>query len=85
MAGTAHSDEYRAMVRALVNARRAAGLSQAALARRLGRAPSYVAKVELAERRLDVIELLVILRILGADPTRFINELLPSIPETLPR
>lgn len=85
MAGTAHSAEYRAMIRALVAARRSSGLSQAALADRLGRAPSYVAKIELAERRLDVIELLVILRALGADPVAFIAAMLPHIPETIPR
>ncbi|WP_306131989.1 helix-turn-helix domain-containing protein [Roseivivax marinus] len=73
------------MVRELVAARHTSGMSQAALAHRLGRSPSYVAKVELAERRLDVIELLVILRVLGADPADFIKSLLLTIPDTLPR
>ncbi|UMA67329.1 helix-turn-helix transcriptional regulator (plasmid) [Roseivivax marinus] len=73
------------MVKELVAARHASGLSQAALAHRLGRSPSYVAKVELAERRLDVIELLVILRVLGADPADFIKSLFLTIPDTLPR
>lgn len=73
------------MVRALVAARQTAGLSQAALAGQLGRPPSYVAKFELGERRLDVVELLVILRVLGADPLAFIEALLPKIPDKMPR
>lgn len=42
-------------------------MSQAELAEKLRKPPSFVGKYELGERRLDVIELLVILRELDAD------------------
>lgn len=42
-------------------------MSQAELAAKLRKPPSFVGKYELGERRLDVIELLVILRELEAD------------------
>ena len=64
MAGSAHSDTYRAFCQGLVDARKGKGLSQAQLARRLGKPPSFVGKYELGERRLDVIELMVILQTL---------------------
>ena len=43
--------------RALAEVREAHGLTQRALAERLRRPPSYVAKLELAEHRIDVADL----------------------------
>ena len=83
MAGSAHSDAYRALCRALVEARHQAGLSQAQLARQLGKPPSFVGKYELGERRLDVIELMVILRALDEPFEPFRARLAPELPETL--
>lgn len=62
MAGTVHSDSYQGFLKALVAQRGKAGLSQAQLAIRLGKPASFVGKYELGERRLDIIELMVILR-----------------------
>ena len=56
MAGTLHTQAHRDLIKSLVEARKAKGLSQAQLAAILGKPPSYVAKVELCERRLDVLE-----------------------------
>jgi transcriptional regulator with XRE-family HTH domain len=61
------SPAYDVAIRALVDARKAAGLSQAALATKLGKPPSYVAKIELKERRVDVVEFIEFLRAVGAD------------------
>jgi transcriptional regulator with XRE-family HTH domain len=66
--GSIHTDTYRRLIGALVEARNAAGLTQQALANRLGKPQSYVAKVEGFERRLDVVEFLVMAREIGADP-----------------
>jgi transcriptional regulator with XRE-family HTH domain len=60
------SPRYEVAVRTLTEARHAAGISQAELARRLGKPPSYVAKVELRERRVDVVEFIEFLRAAGA-------------------
>ncbi len=56
MAGT-QSPEYKRLLDRLKAARRDAGLTQADVARKLGRPQSYVSKCESGERRIDVIEL----------------------------
>ncbi|WP_421905009.1 helix-turn-helix domain-containing protein [Mameliella sp.] len=73
MAGALHTEEYRSVVEGLVVARKAAGLSQAALASQLGRPPSYVAKIELCERRLDVVETCQIALAVSLDPFDFLR------------
>ena len=52
----------------LIAARQSAGLSQARVAQSLDKPQSFVAKYEQAERRLDVVEFVVIARVLGIDP-----------------
>jgi transcriptional regulator with XRE-family HTH domain len=42
-----------------------AGLTQVALAQRLGKPQSYVAKYEIEERQLDVVEFLLVTRAIG--------------------
>ena len=59
----------------LVEYRRAAGLTQAAVAARLERPQSFVAKIESGERRVDVVELLELALAVGFDPADFVNEL----------
>lgn len=68
MAGTLHTKEYRKLIDALVAERALKGLSQAELAKALKRPPSFVAKVELCERRLDVLEYCAWVCALGSDP-----------------
>lgn len=52
----------------LIGARKNAGIAQAELAGRLKRPQSFVAKYELGERRVDVVEFVEIARALGRDP-----------------
>jgi len=70
-----HSAVYKKLRERLVAARQAAGLTQAQLAKELGRPQSFVAKYEGGERRIDVVELLEICRILGTDVKRLIRVL----------
>jgi transcriptional regulator with XRE-family HTH domain len=58
----------------LKSKRKALGLTQAELASRLGRPQSFVAKYELGERRLDVIEFCTIARALSLDPIHLLRE-----------
>lgn len=83
MAGTVHTEAYKDLLSALVGARHDAGLSQAQLAQRIGKPPSFVGKYELGERRLDVIELLVVLKAIDADHQKLIKKLQGSLPSTL--
>lgn len=83
MAGTVHTDVYKKLLSALVEARCAAGLSQAQLAKKLGKPASFVGKYELGERRLDVIELLVVLKVLGHNITTLSDLLASDLPDHL--
>lgn len=68
-----HTPAYQALVDFLVDARRKAGLTQKELARRLGKPQSFVAKLESRERRLDIVEFLIVSRVLGFDPCEAIR------------
>ena len=59
----------------LVEARKAAGLSQAELANRLSRPQSFVSKYERGERRLDLVEFLEVAGVLGLDAGEFIKRM----------
>jgi transcriptional regulator with XRE-family HTH domain len=48
-------------------------MRQTELAGRLGKPQSFIAKYETGERRLDVIELIAVLRALGEDPVGFVG------------
>lgn len=62
MAKTIRSEGHEALRRALIEARKAAGLTQAELAQRLHCHQSFVARIESGERRVDVVELIVLSR-----------------------
>ena len=62
----------------LVEARTKAGLSQDALADRLGRPQSYVSKFERGERRLDVVEFFEVMDALHVDGFKFLKTLLSN-------
>lgn len=59
---------YRALIDALVSARKDQRLSQAALAAKLNRHQQFVSRYETGERRLDVIEFVDVARALGCKP-----------------
>ena len=48
---------YRALLNSLKQARKAAGLTQAQVARKLSKPQSFVSKFESGERRIDFVEL----------------------------
>jgi transcriptional regulator with XRE-family HTH domain len=56
--------------------RKAAGLTQTIVAQRLRKPPSYVAKYEGGDRRLDVLEFLDVASAIGFEPRRLIRSLL---------
>lgn len=59
---------HKALMGALVAARTNSGMTQRELARRLGRAHSFVGKIESGERQLNVLEFCELADALGADP-----------------
>jgi transcriptional regulator with XRE-family HTH domain len=70
------SRTHRALCAALVEARKAAGLSQHELAKRLGRSQSFIAKIEVGERRVDVVEFVEIARAVGHEPAELLSRAL---------
>ncbi len=68
MRKSVHSREYKELTRLLAEARKAAGITQQELARKLRKHQSFVAKYESGERRLDVVEFIQIVRAIGRDP-----------------
>lgn len=75
MPKSAFSRKHEHFRRLLAEARRGAGLTQVALAKKLGRPQSFVSKFERGERRLDVIEFLDVARALRVDPAQVIADL----------
>ena len=75
MPNSLFSDEYSSLTALLVDARRAAGVTQIELAKRLGRPQSYVSKYERGERRLDIIEYTQIVEALSGDPIQLFADL----------
>lgn len=69
MAKTIRSSGHEALRDALIAARKSAGLTQADLAARLKCHQSFVARVESGERRIDVVELVVLARAMDTDAT----------------
>ena len=66
---------YIHLVSMLRRYRKASGLSQGELARRLGKPQSWLSKIESGERRLDVVEFLRVCGAAGIDAKSFLDEL----------
>lgn len=76
MGKSIHSPEHQTLRELLVAARKKAGLTQAQVAEALGRPQSFVAKYEGGERRLDVIEFILVARALRVDPMKLLRLLI---------
>ena len=61
---TIFDPKYRAMINSLKSLRMQQGLTQRDLAKKLGVAHCFVGRVETCERRLDIMDLIRILRAL---------------------
>jgi transcriptional regulator with XRE-family HTH domain len=62
---------YKRFLARLIQARRDAGLTQVEVAKRLGKAHSFLSKCELGERRVDFVELQQLAKIYGKDISFF--------------
>ena len=73
MAKTIRSEGHSALIEALRHARLAAGLTQTDLADRLQCHQSLVARIESGERRIDVVELVVLARAIGVSSVTILD------------
>lgn len=68
-----YTEEYHTLLRLLREARERAGVTQVELAGILGQSQSFVSKIESGDRRLDLVQLHVILNALHADLVEFVT------------
>jgi transcriptional regulator with XRE-family HTH domain len=85
MAHPIHDRRYQVIASLLADLRRERGLLQQDMAERLGRTQVFVSRYESGLRRVDLIELLDILRALGIDPHEFMDRVLAQSVTALPR
>jgi transcriptional regulator with XRE-family HTH domain len=69
------AEHYKVVGACLGAARRRANVTQLALAARLEKPQSFVSEYERGQRRVDVVELLVISRALDVDPLELFVEI----------
>jgi transcriptional regulator with XRE-family HTH domain len=62
-----NSPRHELVKAALIEQRRAVGMSQTEVATKLGRPQSYIAKIEGGERRIDFVELIDLAQVIGLD------------------
>jgi transcriptional regulator with XRE-family HTH domain len=68
-----YTDRHRKLCELLKMQRRVAGLTQTVVAERLGKPPSFVAKYEGGDRRLDLLEYMDVAAAIGFDPCKLIR------------
>lgn len=85
MAHPIHDRRYQLIAQHLAALRRDRGLLQQDVADRLGRPQGFVSKYESGARRLDLVELLDVLVVLGVDPHAFLDHVLVNAAKQLPR
>lgn len=78
MQKSVHTSEYDRVRSHLRSARQAAGLSQRDLAQRLDVPHSWVAKVEMGERRIDLVEFCRFVAACGGEPAEEMSRLVAS-------
>ena len=78
MTKSVHTKRYRLFLESLIQARTDAGVTQEEVADRLNRPQSFISKCENGERRIDIIELLDILRAIGLDALPFLRQIVRS-------
>lgn len=77
------SDAYRAMLDVIIAIRREQGLTQEAVASKIGKPQSFIAKIEGGERRLDVIEFVAIAGAMDIEPAKLFEAVELSLPKNI--
>jgi len=75
MPKTLRTARHLALVQLLIERRKRASMTQADVAKRLGRYQSFVASVEGGQRRLDVVEFLQFAEAIGFDAAAAVRRL----------
>lgn len=78
--GWVASTDYQAVIAAIKAVREAKGLSQRELARRVGKHPSFINKIELRERRLDILEFITLAQAMDMSPAELLKAVVSALP-----
>jgi hypothetical protein len=78
MSRTLQSPRHVSLRALLVESRKTAGLSQAAVAAKLGRYQSFIANVESGQRRVDLVEFIELSEVIGFDPCKALRRVARS-------
>jgi transcriptional regulator with XRE-family HTH domain len=76
---TIHNAHYQRLIDELVAARKALGMNQEQLAKAWGRTQTIIARIEICERRIDLLELITLCEILVVDPVDLLRKLRDAI------
>ncbi|WP_120429995.1 helix-turn-helix domain-containing protein [Acinetobacter baylyi] len=68
-----HDPRYQDLIKKLIELRESKNVTQVELARHLNKPQSYVSKIEILERRIDVIELIDWLKVLEIEIADFLT------------
>lgn len=75
------SGSHRFLVEVLIEARKAAGLTQAQVAARVGKDQSFISLIEGSQRRVDVLEFYALAKAMGTDPVALFKAVAAKLPE----
>lgn len=70
-----YTDEYGVLLALLRATRQSAGITQVQLAKKIGQSQGFLSKIEIGDRRLDVIQLRTICHALGTTLPEFVTNL----------
>lgn len=77
------SGHHKVLVAALVEVRKASGLTQAQVAERVGKDQSFMSLIEGSQRRVDVLEFYALAKAMGADPVKLFESVASHLPDEI--
>lgn len=69
------------LVEVLIAMRQATGLNQTDIGKRVGKSQSFISLIESGQRRVDVLEFIVLTKAMGFDPLEAFEKLLRRLPD----
>lgn len=84
MARSLHTAAHRELVSAVVALRKSAGLTQRGLAERLGREQNFIGRIETGQRRIDLVEWVMICRACEVEPAAEVAKLVGHLVSLIP-
>ncbi|MDK2973500.1 MAG: hypothetical protein PWP23_3255 [Candidatus Sumerlaeota bacterium] len=76
---------HKALLNTLIDARIGSGLTQVELAEKLKVRQSYVSNYETGERRLDVVEFILVCGAIGLDPAGVVEQVAAVVTDSPPK